>query len=283
MAQMWDLWKKIRGAVEELQRSGTSLRNSSISGGEGLTVYDDSGLKRTVLRGDDGALVTYDSTGAPVARFGPLYSRPGEYGGEVMISGQWTALATLGQNSISWAAILSKPATFAPSAHTHPGADLTSPAPLADGSSYAFNNNVAGTTQYAVWVGSDFRFGKNTSSLRYKENVRDYGVDPAAVLHLRPRIFDRKPVLVPPPEGEEGPGREVAGAKDEYGLIAEEVNDHLPEIVVRDATGRIDGVRYDLLALALLDVAKHQAAEIAQQAQDIAAIKEALKTLGVTL
>lgn len=285
VAQMLEMIKAIGKAVDELQRSGTSLRNSSISGGEGLTVYDDAGLKRTVLRGDDGALVSYDSSGAPVARFGPLYSRPGEYGGEVMISGQWTALATLGQNSISWSAILSKPTTFAPSAHTHPGTDLTTPAPQADGSAYAFNNNVAGTTQYAVWVGNDggYHFGKNTSSQRYKMNIRDYGVSPDAVLQLQPRIFDRKPVLVPPPEGEEGPGQSVPGAVDEYGLIAEEVAEHLPEIVVRDADGRIDGVRYDLLGLALLDVAKDQAAHIARQDQEIAAIKEALKTLGVTL
>lgn len=278
VAQWNNLLAEVRRALDQLQRTGASLRNSSISGGEGLTVYDDSGLKRTVLRGEDGALVTLDAQENPVARFGPLYSRPGEYGGEVLINGQWTALATLGQNSISWSAILSKPTTFAPAAHTHPGTDLTTPAPQADGSAYAFNNNVAGTTFYQVWVGNDggYHFGKNTSSIRYKENVRPYQVDPAKVLQLEPRMFDRKPILVPPPEGTEGPGSEYPGNKNEYGLIAEEVEELVPEIVVRDETGRTDGVRYDMLALALLDVVK-------DQAQQLTSIKEALKTLGVTL
>lgn len=270
--QLKGLITQVKRALEALERAGVSLRNASISGGSGLTVYDDSGLKRTVLRGDDGALVTFDANGDPVARFGPLLSTPGQFGGEVLISGQWTALATLGQNSISWSAILSKPATFPPSAHTHPGTDLTSPAPQADGSAYAFNNVVAGSTQYAVWVGNDgtsYHFGKNTSSARYKTNIRDYPVAPSAVLALRPRVFDRKPILVPPPEGTEGPGTEVPGRLNEYGLIAEEVNETLPEIVILDEDGKVDGVRYDLLALSLLSVAKDQEARIAKLEQTV--------------
>lgn len=285
-ARLMALWAEIRKELEALQRSGTSLRNASISGGgSGLSVYDDAGHKRTVLRGDDGALVTLDEDENPVARFGPLYSRPGEYGGEVLIAGQWTALATLGENSISWGSILSKPATFTPTAHTHAGTDLTSPAPMADGSQRAYENNVAGSTFYAVWVGNGpgYTLGKNPSSGRYKMNVRDYRVEPSNVLALRPRIFDRKPVLVPPPDGQEGPAQSVPSAVNEYGLIAEEVAEQLPEIVVKDADGRIDGVRYDLLGLALLDVVRGQAEQLARQDQDIAAMKAAFKTLGVTL
>jgi hypothetical protein len=45
----------------------------------------------------------------------------------------------------------------------------------------------------------------------------------------------------------------------QYGLIAEEVAEVYPELVVRDATtGRIDGVRYDELAPMLLNEMKQQ-------------------------
>jgi hypothetical protein len=51
------------------------------------------------------------------------------------------------------------------------------------------------------------------------------------------------------------------GAKNEYGLIAEEVSTVLPEIVTLYG-GEIDGVRYDLLGVALLPIVQAQAAQI---------------------
>lgn len=278
--------------VDELER-GAPQRSMSISddSGRGIRV-DETGFRTVDANGNtvgifqtsDGTFVIKDSAGSPMARFGALLSDPGNFGGEIWDpeNSIWVKLVT--GASTSWAAVTGKPSTFTPSAHTHGGGDITSPVALADGSSYAFNNNVAGTTFYAVWVGNDGgnHLGKNTSSLRYKQNVRPYAVDPAKVLQLEPKIFDRKPVRVPAPEGQEGPDQMVNGATDEYGLIAEEVHELVPEIVVW-YEGEIDGIRYDLLSLALLDVAKDQDRQLKEQAERLAALEAAVIAMGGTL
>jgi hypothetical protein len=48
----------------------------------------------------------------------------------------------------------------------------------------------------------------------------------------------------------------------QYGLIAEEVATIYPELVIRDATGNVQGVRYEELAPMLLNEVQKQAAEI---------------------
>jgi hypothetical protein len=125
----------------------------------------------------------------------------------------------------------------------------------ADASAYAFNNVVSGTTTYAVWVGNDgtFHLGRATSSIRYKTNVREHYTNPANLLALTPVVFDRKD----------------GSTKDEFGLIAEQVAEHFPELVTW-FDGQIDGVRYDLLAVALLSVVKEQDARL-KALEDVAA------------
>lgn len=293
LKRMGDNTKDHQRRTSEMER-GAPQRSMSISDDTGRGIRADETGFRTVdaagntigdFQTSDGTFVVKDvTTGSPRARFGALLSDPGNFGGEIWdtVNSVWVKLVT--GASTSWAAVTGKPATFTPSAHTHPGSDVTSAVALADGSAYAFNNNVAGTTFYAVWVGNDGgnHLGKNTSSMRYKQNVRPYAVDPAKVLQLQPKIFDRKPVRIPTPEGQEGPDQMVTGATDEYGLIAEEVNELVPEIVVWYA-GQIDGIRYDLLALALLDVAKDQDRQLKQQEEDIAALKAAVIAMGGTL
>lgn len=117
----------------------------------------------------------------------------------------------------------------------------------ADGSAYAYNNNVPGTSPYAVWVGNDGanHFGKNVSSIRYKENVIAHDIDPAAVLQLRPVLYDL-----------------IGGDPGFYGLIAEQVSEHVPEIV-QWFEGHIEALRYDLLGVPLLAVAKDHDGRIA--------------------
>lgn len=210
-----------------------------------------------------GTFTAYNAAGtSPVARFGSLLeTAPGSYGVEVLVGSTWVRL---GNQTTTWDSVSGKPATFPPSSHTHVGADITSgTVPQADGSQYGWTNNVAGTEFYALWVGNDggFHFGRNTSSIRYKENVRAHDIDPARVLALKPVRFDRKPKLEPvvTAEGEpaEGPELLVPGAKGEFGLIAEQVAESFPELVSW-FDGEIDSVRYDLLAVGLLSVAKRQ-------------------------
>jgi hypothetical protein len=79
----------------------------------------------------------------------------------------------------------------------------------------------------------------------------------------------------------------------QYGLIAEEVDKVYPELVIRDAAGKIQGVRYDELTPMLLNelqkqrldaqeqrrAALSQAAKIASLEQQLAGIQAALADL----
>lgn len=228
---------------------------------------------------DDGAFIVYNAAGSPVARFGELVnSNPGNYGVEILYNGAWVQV---GAGNVDWGNITNIPATFAPSAHTHPGSQVTSrvgSATDAIGSASGFANNVMGTEFYALWVGNDgsFSFGRNTSSARYKENVRDAVIDPDSVLQLRPTIFDRKAQYKYPEDENgvrlEGPAEMIPGAKDEYGLIAEEVLPLVPQLV-QYFNGEVDGVRYERGFVALLPVVKRQEARIA-------ALEQAVRDLG---
>lgn len=253
--------RELFSRVEKLER-GASLRNSSISGGEGQKVYDDAGNLRLSID-TSGAVTAYGSNGLPAARYGRLIDAAGGgYGVEVLVNGTWVKL---GEQNTTWDSIAGKPVSYPPSGHTHPGGDITSTVPQADGSQYGFNNTVSGTEFYALWVGNDggFHFGRNTSSRKYKQNIRDHSPDPANVLKLRPVLFDRVPT---PP---------AMAARDEWGLIAEEVQDVLPE-AVQWFKGEIDGVRYEMIGLALIPVIK------AQQEQ-INKLTAAVESLGGTI
>ena len=48
----------------------------------------------------------------------------------------------------------------------------------------------------------------------------------------------------------------------QYGLIAEEVDKIYPELVIRDAGGKIQGVRYEELGPMLLNEVQHQRREL---------------------
>lgn len=259
---------KLEGQVASLER-GATLRNASISGGDGLRVLDSGGGTRVSINTTDGAVVAYDASGAAVARFGPLAnSNPGNYGVEVKYNGGWVQV---GAGNVDWGNIANKPSTFTPSSHTHTGNQISGVVPeatLAQGSWQAYNQNVPGTSFYAVWVGNSAgnQFGRNTSSAKYKNNIRRHDTAPDGVLALQPVVYDRNDVLDYPedPETHErliGPPNLIRGAKGEYGLIAEQVAEHVPEII-QWYDGEIDGIRYDLLSVALLDVVKDQEARI---------------------
>ncbi|MFD7738065.1 tail fiber domain-containing protein [Kitasatospora sp. NPDC059800] len=156
-----------------------------------------------------------------------------------------------------WDQILGRPGQFPPTDHWH-GQYLESWGTInrANGSDRPHSYGPTGNQWYAVWVDGNHNFCRNTSSIRFKENVRDITVSPADVLSLRPRVYDRTPTT-------DEDGKVTEGRKNEYGLIAEEVHATLPEIVVYDEEGRIDSVRYDLLGVALLPVVQDQALRLA--------------------
>ncbi|MFI5861806.1 tail fiber domain-containing protein [Streptomyces sp. NPDC051546] len=156
----------------------------------------------------------------------------------------------------SWSDISGKPSQFQPVDHWHNQyLDSGGTIHRANGSDRPHSYTATGSTWYAVWVDGNHNFCRNTSARRFKENIRDIDIDPDAVLSLRPRIYDRKPTV-------NDEGKTIEGRRDEFGLIAEEVDETLPEIVVRDETGQIDSVRYDLIGVALLSVVQDQAERI---------------------
>jgi len=96
-----------------------------------------------------------------------------------------------------------------------------------------------------------------TSSRRYKQDVEDAVVDPAAVLSLSGRTWRDKALVEADPDTK---ARSV-------GFIAEELDAAgLTEFVDYDAEGRPDAIQYDRLSVALLAVAKDQQ----QQLDDLA-------------
>jgi predicted FMN-binding regulatory protein PaiB len=70
---------------------------------------------------------------------------------------------------------------------------------------------------------------------------------------------------------------------ERYGLIAEEVATIYPELVVRDANGRIDGVRYDELAPMLLNEVQKQQQKIAAQDAKINQLQQQFAMLQAAL
>ena len=78
-----------------------------------------------------------------------------------------------------------------------------------------------------------------TSSERYKKNIVDTALDSSKVYDLRPVDYETNENSMV--EGEKG-----------FGLIAEEVNELFPELVVYNKEGKPDSLSYDRLSVVLL-------------------------------
>jgi len=87
-----------------------------------------------------------------------------------------------------------------------------------------------------------------TSSITFKENVNPIDNALDAILHLNGVLYDRKD----------------GSAKNEAGLIAEEVNKYIPEIVTKDKDGNPYGIAYTKLTAYLVESIKSLKEEIDQ-------------------
>ena len=92
----------------------------------------------------------------------------------------------------------------------------------------------------AVFVASDGKLGTVTSSQRFKKDIADMDAASEALLALRPVTFRYKPEL------------DKTGIP-QYGLVAEEVAEVNPDLVVRDENGEIYTVRYEAVNAMLLN------------------------------
>jgi hypothetical protein len=136
-----------------------------------------------------------------------------------------------------------------------------------------YSVNVGGGEQ--VFVLPSGQLGVQLSSERFKTDITTMPEDSANLGRLRPVTFKYKTDLT-------GTMR--------YGLIAEEVDKVYPELVIRDASGRIQGVHYEELAPMLLnEVQKQQrvnsalVAKVAAQDQHSAAQDAELSALKAQL
>ena len=97
---------------------------------------------------------------------------------------------------------------------------------------------------YTVYADANGKLHKAGSSKRYKTRIADLETDPDVVLRLNPVRFQWK----------------RTGEQD-IGLIAEEVDEVIKDLVAYDQDGRPEAVKYDRLSLYLLAVLRELKAE----------------------
>lgn len=115
-----------------------------------------------------------------------------------------------------------------------------------------------------VVVASTGQLGCVTSSARYKRDVKDMGDASDKLMKLRPVTFVYK--------------TDETGAQ-QYGLIAEEVEKVYPELVIRDADGKVETVAYHMLPAMLLNEVQKQARANQQLARQLDEKDEQIATL----
>lgn len=97
----------------------------------------------------------------------------------------------------------------------------------------------------AVFVNASNLLGTSTSSIRFKENIKDMKEDSSDIFKLRPVTFNYK-ISLPHVDKEDA-------CVKQYGLIAEEVEKIMPGMVIYDKEGNIESLRYQHLAPMLLN------------------------------
>jgi hypothetical protein len=118
-----------------------------------------------------------------------------------------------------------------------------------------------------VLTASNGRLGTLVSSARFKQDIRPLTDQHARLGALRPVQF-----IYAPETG--GDGLEV-----QYGLLAEEVSEAMPELVARDAQGTPWGVRYQLLPPLLLGEVQRLERERSAMAERMRAIRARIDLL----
>jgi hypothetical protein len=113
-----------------------------------------------------------------------------------------------------------------------------------------------------VVIDSNGQLGTVNSSRRFKEDIHDMGAASRGLMRLRPVTFRYKQPF-------------ADGSKPfQYGLIAEEVAEVYPDLVVRSADGQIETVKYQMLDSMLLNEVQRQQAELEAQASRIRSLEQ---------
>ncbi|MEE2888882.1 MAG: tail fiber domain-containing protein, partial [Planctomycetota bacterium] len=123
----------------------------------------------------------------------------------------------------------------------------------------------------SVVIDSEGQLGTISSSRRYKEQIEQMSIHSAPLLQLRPVIFRYRDAY-------------RDGTKPmQYGLIAEEVAQVFPELVVFNDDGKAETVKYQLLSSLLLNeflkLSDRHQSEASQQQRQIDALQQRVLTL----
>jgi uncharacterized coiled-coil protein SlyX len=112
----------------------------------------------------------------------------------------------------------------------------------------------------AVFINSDGKLGTTTSSKRFKDDIKPMDKASEALLELKPVTFRYKKEIDP------------AGTS-QFGLVAEEVANVNPDLVVRDKEGKPYSVRYDQVNTMLLNEFLKEHRMVQEQKGTIAQLK----------
>jgi hypothetical protein len=115
-----------------------------------------------------------------------------------------------------------------------------------------------------VFVDADGKLGTNTSSERFKENIKPMGKDSEAILALTPVSFRYREEIDPQ-------------SIPQFGLIAEEVEKVNPELIIRDKEGKPQTVRYEQINAMLLNEFLKEHTTVLELQKEIVALTARLK------
>jgi hypothetical protein len=118
-----------------------------------------------------------------------------------------------------------------------------------------------------VFISANGKLGTTTSSARFKDEIKPMDKASEAILALKPVTFHYKKAL--DPEG-----------VPQFGLVAEDVEKVNPDLVVRDADGKVYSVRYEAVNAMLLNEFLKEHRKVQEQEATIAQLK---KDFGATI
>jgi hypothetical protein len=125
------------------------------------------------------------------------------------------------------------------------------------------NNNAI-----AVLIDSAGQLGTVSSSASVKRNIKDMADTSASLSQLRPVTFIYK---------------DDTSNTTQFGLIAEEVDQAFPSLVIYDDKGKPETVQYHILPVLLLNEMKKQQVIINEQQNNIAQQTSAIESLNITV
>lgn len=120
----------------------------------------------------------------------------------------------------------------------------------------------------SVFIDSSGQLGTISSSRRFKREIKPMGKANAAILALKPITFQYKTDNTNTPQ---------------FGLIAEEVADVNPDLVVRDKNGEIYTVRYEAVNAMLLNEFIKEHKKVGEQQASIAQLKTTVANQEATI